>query len=46
MQPVFEFINESQQAGKPFFAHLMTTSNHRPYTFPAGRGPWPTTSPE
>jgi phosphoglycerol transferase MdoB-like AlkP superfamily enzyme len=23
--------------GKPFFAHLMTTSNHRPYTFPAGR---------
>ena len=28
-------------AGKPFFAHLMTTSNHRPYTFPAGRGPWP-----
>ncbi|WP_330947216.1 LTA synthase family protein [Thermomonas sp. LB-4] len=29
------------KAGKPFFAHLMTTSNHRPYTFPAGRGPWP-----
>ena len=28
-------------AGKPFFAHLMTTSNHRPYTFPANRGPWP-----
>lgn len=27
--------------GKPFFAHVMTTSNHRPYTFPAGRGPWP-----
>jgi phosphoglycerol transferase MdoB-like AlkP superfamily enzyme len=26
--------------GRPFFAHLMTTSNHRPYTFPAGRGPW------
>lgn len=24
-------------AGKPFFAHLMTTSNHRPYTFPTGR---------
>ena len=23
--------------GKPFFAHIMTTSNHRPYTFPAGR---------
>jgi len=24
-------------AGKPFFFHLMTTSNHRPYTYPAGR---------
>jgi phosphoglycerol transferase MdoB-like AlkP superfamily enzyme len=24
-------------AGRPFFAHLLTTSNHRPYTFPAGR---------
>jgi phosphoglycerol transferase MdoB-like AlkP superfamily enzyme len=23
--------------GKPFFLHVMTTSNHRPYTFPAGR---------
>lgn len=23
--------------GKPFFAHIMTTSNHRPYTFPKGR---------
>jgi phosphoglycerol transferase MdoB-like AlkP superfamily enzyme len=21
----------------PFFAHIMTTSNHRPYTYPAGR---------
>lgn len=28
-------------AGKPFFAHIMTTSNHRPYTFPQGRGTWP-----
>jgi phosphoglycerol transferase MdoB-like AlkP superfamily enzyme len=28
-------------SGKPFFAHIMTTSNHRPYTFPDGRGPWP-----
>ena len=27
---------------KPFFAHLMTTSNHRPYDYPAGRiGPAP-----
>jgi len=23
--------------GKPFFAHIMTTSNHRPYTYPDGR---------
>ncbi|MBT3788526.1 MAG: sulfatase-like hydrolase/transferase [Alphaproteobacteria bacterium] len=27
-----EFAN-----GKRFFAHVMTTSNHRPYTFPEGR---------
>jgi len=27
--------------GKPFFAHIMTTSNHRPYTFPAGRVNFP-----
>jgi len=25
------------QQGKPFFLHLMTTSNHRPYTYPDGR---------
>ena len=24
-------------AGKPFFAHVMTTSNHPPFTYPAGR---------
>ncbi len=24
-------------AGKPFFLHVMTTSNHRPYTYPEGR---------
>ncbi len=24
-------------AGRPFFAHVMTTSNHRPYTYPEGR---------
>lgn len=27
----------SYQQGKPFFFHLMTTSNHRPYTYPDGR---------
>jgi phosphoglycerol transferase MdoB-like AlkP superfamily enzyme len=29
------------KAGRPFFAHIMTTSNHRPYTFPAGRVDYP-----
>lgn len=24
------------RTGKPFFAQIMTTSNHRPYTYPAG----------
>jgi phosphoglycerol transferase MdoB-like AlkP superfamily enzyme len=27
----------SEQTEKPFFAHIMTTSNHRPYTYPDGR---------
>jgi phosphoglycerol transferase MdoB-like AlkP superfamily enzyme len=36
-----QHFDADSNAGKPFFAHLMTTSNHRPYTFPAGRGPWP-----
>lgn len=34
-------FDRDHAAGKPFFAHIMTTSNHRPYTFPEGRGPWP-----
>ena len=34
-------FDDAYRAGRPFFAHVMTTSNHRPYTFPAGRGPWP-----
>jgi len=29
--------DRSSKAGKPFFFHLMTTSNHRPYTYPEGR---------
>lgn len=36
-----QHFDADSKAGKLFFAHLMTTSNHRPYTFPAGRGPWP-----
>ena len=34
-------FDRAHAQGKPFFAHVMTTSNHRPYTFPTGRGPWP-----
>lgn len=29
--------NASHAAGKPFFSMVMTTSNHRPYTYPEGR---------
>lgn len=28
---------EKSQGKKPVFAHVMTTSNHRPYTYPEGR---------
>jgi phosphoglycerol transferase MdoB-like AlkP superfamily enzyme len=30
-------IDRRHAAGKKVFAHVMTTSNHRPYTYPAGR---------
>ena len=30
-------IDARVAAGKPVFAHIMTTSNHRPFTYPAGR---------
>ncbi|MBV5305635.1 MAG: LTA synthase family protein [Desulfobulbaceae bacterium] len=29
--------NTSHAAGKPFFFHIMTISNHRPYTYPEGK---------
>jgi phosphoglycerol transferase MdoB-like AlkP superfamily enzyme len=32
-----ETFDGYRAAGQPFFAHLMTTSNHRPYTYPEGR---------
>jgi phosphoglycerol transferase MdoB-like AlkP superfamily enzyme len=32
-----EQLDEVRAAGKPFFAHVMTTSNHRPYTYPQDR---------
>ena len=30
-------ISMAAKNGKPVFAHIMTTSNHRPYTYPEGR---------
>jgi membrane-anchored protein YejM (alkaline phosphatase superfamily) len=30
-------LDKRAAAGKPFFAHIMTTSNHRPFTYPNGR---------
>lgn len=29
--------DDDAKAGRPFFLHIMTTSNHRPYSYPAGR---------
>ncbi len=29
--------DQDQASGRPFFFHIMTTSNHRPYTYPEGR---------
>ncbi len=34
---VLERSDESHGRGRPFFHHVMTTSNHRPYTYPEGR---------
>jgi phosphoglycerol transferase MdoB-like AlkP superfamily enzyme len=30
-------FDEMQAAGKPFFATILTVSNHKPYTYPKGR---------
>ncbi len=35
-QALIEF-DKDHSAGHPFFAHIMTTSNHRPFTYPDGR---------
>jgi phosphoglycerol transferase MdoB-like AlkP superfamily enzyme len=34
---VIREADASHAAGRPFFSMVMTTSNHRPYTYPAGR---------
>jgi phosphoglycerol transferase MdoB-like AlkP superfamily enzyme len=40
-EDLFDFamgqFDRAHADGKPFFAHVMTTSNHRPYTYPDGR---------
>lgn len=36
-QQTIKQANLSHQQGKPFFYHVMTTSNHRPYTYPDGQ---------
>ncbi len=36
--------DKSYNAGKPFFNHMMTVSNHRPYTYPDGRIDIPSSS--
>ncbi|WP_443946257.1 LTA synthase family protein [Pedobacter sp. AW1-32] len=30
-------LDQDYKNSKPFFAHIMTVSNHRPYTYPEGR---------
>jgi phosphoglycerol transferase MdoB-like AlkP superfamily enzyme len=30
-------LDANYKTGKPFFAHVMTVSNHRPFTYPEGR---------
>ncbi len=34
---VIKVADEAHSAGKPFFDFVMTTSNHRPYTYPDGK---------
>ncbi|WP_353116822.1 LTA synthase family protein [Myroides odoratus] len=30
-------FDANSEKGQPFFSHIMTVSNHRPYTYPAGK---------
>lgn len=32
-----QVMNQEYQSGVPFFNHIMTVSNHRPYTYPANK---------
>lgn len=37
-------MDKNAALGKPFFSHVMTVSNHRPFTYPNGRIDIPSTS--
>ncbi|MNS56025.1 Lipoteichoic acid synthase 2 [compost metagenome] len=37
-------LDKNEQKGKPFFTHIMTVSNHRPFTYPDGRIDIPSSS--
>lgn len=32
-----QVFSENAKSGKPFFGHIMTVSNHRPFTYPEGK---------
>lgn len=34
---MIQVLNQDAASGKPFFAHWMTVSNHRPFTYPKGK---------
>ncbi len=36
-EKALEVFDQDVAKGKPFFAQIMTTSNHRPYTYPEGK---------
>lgn len=37
-----QVFNKNAESGKPFFGHIMTVSNHRPFTYPEGKIDIPT----
>ena len=40
---LLSLLDSKAAEGKPFYAQMMTISNHRPYTYPAGKIPVPET---
>lgn len=36
-QKAITLMNEESKLGKPFFNHIMSVSNHRPFTYPEGK---------